>query len=267
MNKKDCIRNIYSVSQVLFHTVWLLITLAITGCGDSSKASAGSTLTQSKPVRLPPIKVALFFDKSGSSGKNRVAQTDPQYLEPLIEVLRRNGGELRLGLITDESNHTLVPLRIDSPPLPPEKPPAEGNVFEEVERVSAYQKRVAEFESKKIAWQEKTDVQIRSFFQEVGPLLEKAPNARRSDVFGALHRAELFLSEPDLGWSQPTLRYVVLVSDGEDNVKKKFEGFKSGAQLLLINGAGTVGSLEYQKPIRFESIDAAFRFIDQSSKS
>ena len=69
------------------------------------------------------------------------------------------------------------------------------------------------------------------------------------------------MQEP-LGNYETPLRFVVLHTDGIDTKNKGTAVTPiPDTQVLLVNGSGVVGSLSAMKPVRFESIGAAYRYI------
>jgi hypothetical protein len=206
-------------------------------------------------------------DKTGSTEKTRTQQIQSEDLNQIVELISRCGGEIALGFVTDESNRSLVRLRVEVPEPPPSTPQLKDKpAFEAARSEDDYRKKKAEHEKKMEKWAEQTNLRKARFAKEAEAWLAQSPNFMRSDVWGALQRAELFIDENSASWPQPPHRYIVLVSDGEDNVNRPGVTINSETQLILINGSATVGSLQRLNPHRFESLDAALRHIIASEE-
>lgn len=209
----------------------------------------------------PPVKIDVMADKTASTQRTRTQQLQPADVDQLIDLLRLRGGDLAVGLIQDQSNRTLLRLRVKVPPSEPEAPSQEGNAFEVAERMEKYKADKNQAAILKREWQAEVDADVEQFRGELSALLEREPNFRRTDVWGAIWRADLFLSESDAGWPQPTHRYLILVSDAQDNVKQPATPLRSGAKLILVNGSASLGSIASLNPERFESVAAAFDYV------
>jgi hypothetical protein len=93
------------------------------------------------------------------------------------------------------------------------------------------------------------------------PRLQEPAKDKTTDISSALDRAELFLNEPGAVWPTETHRLIILNSDGIATTNRQPVEIKSGARLLLINGSGSLGTLEPLHPLRFESKQAALAYI------
>jgi hypothetical protein len=153
-----------------------------------------------------------------------------------------------------------------SPPQPSE-PSEKENPFEALKRQLEYKQKLAEYEEKHRAWQAKVDQQVLKFKDDITSLLNQKADANNTDVWSAVLRADLFLNESDAAWRQPTHRYLVLITDGLHNTKSTPLPMKSGAKVLMVNGAASLGSLERLNPQRFEAIASAFQFIGATERA
>jgi hypothetical protein len=246
--------------------VTLAALLLLSGCFDppSSSVVAPPNKVVAAASVAAPLKVGVMSDKTASAGHTRTPQLAPDDLNPLIELVCQRGGELGVGLVTDYSNNSLVRLRVETPPAPPREPTKEereGNAFDVAHLMDSYKAERAKYEEVKKQRDEEVGRRVEEFRAAVSELLARKPDARRSDVWGALRRAELFLSESDVGWAQPTHRYLLLVSDAQDNAGQPRLTLKSGAQLLIVNGSASLGSIASLNPQPFESPAAAFHHI------
>jgi hypothetical protein len=202
------------------------------------------------------LRIAFIQDKSLSTGETRTPQLTLDDLEPLVELQGQVGGELAVGTIDDRSNQSLVRLRIDAGPEEPVAPASADNSLERWQQQNAFRKQKAEFEQQQQAWQDAMQERIAAFQTAVDPILSAPANAQRSPVWDAVRRADLFLSEPQVGRSEPH-RYMVLITDGMDDVGAQPVPVHSGVRILMVNGSGQMGSLAVLRPQRYESIGAA----------
>jgi hypothetical protein len=184
------------------------------------------------------------------------------HIDALIAVVRRRSGELTYGTVAADSNRVLHRLSIAPGPVAPVRPSTDGNPFAAREAMHVYRTAAATYDTQQRVWQADVDARIAAFRSDVEPLLALPPDARRSDVLGAVERADLFLAELAPGARRAS--YLLLISDGIDNVHRPFAGLQSHASLLIVNGVGSVGSLENLKPLRFESIEPTLRYLEQA---
>jgi hypothetical protein len=272
-----------SKSKVVIVTAALVLAVIANGCGGvtitgdpgvhqsppqltSSSQAAGdcgfadAKVTNSAERALHPIRMAVFQDKSGSAATTRTAQLNEDDFAVPINVLRCTGGELGVGIINDRSNSPLVRLRIEAPPERP-RPTQATNPFERAEQEAIYRSQLETFDKQQEQWRVQANQRIATFYEQLKLLLKQDAKARRTSVWPAVARADLFLNEPDTGWSKPTHRYAAFNTDAIDTVHSAPVTMKSGSKLLLVNGAASVGVLGSLNPLCFESVLAAFRFV------
>lgn len=261
------------LSVALIFTLVLALALAVFGCGtpDAETLSASGAATTAETDVLDaslgaPLRVALVQDMTGSSEENMTPLLSHDQLRSLIALCRTDGGELTVGVIKENSNHVFARLTIERPPAPPVKAvPTGGNAIalqaarQKAEKAYAAEK--AGFTLRVAAWEDIIDRREADFLARVQQLLARLPDARRSDVHDAVRRADRFLAEDDAIFGAPSHRYLVAVSDCIDNVRKPAPQLTSGATFIVVNGAGSLGTLGELHPHQFESIDAAVRFI------
>jgi hypothetical protein len=255
-----------------FRKAWILTPITVillllgSGCSDSStqtvqaEASPANAAIKTALIKSP-LRIAVIQDKSLSTGSTRTPQLQAADLEPLVELLGEAAGELAVGVIHDRSNLTFARLRID---VRPEEPVAflkADNPLERRKQQAAFRKQMEEFNAQQQAWQDEMQLRIGAFQEALEPVLAMRANAQHSPVWDAVQRAELFLTEAEPGGSAVPHRYALLITDGLDDVGARPVPVHSGARLLIVNGAGQLGSLAVLKPQRFESIEAAIRYI------
>jgi hypothetical protein len=226
--------------------------------------SASPTQRVSAPIqrkRLSPVKIAVFLDKTKSIDVNRVQPVSMADLVPIMDCVRHRGGELAVGLIRDDSNRSLERLLVPEPPESPTSPDEMQNPFLLAERRSEYEKESRAYKLKMERWQVTVDQNMAAFQDRLALLLKSPADAGRTDVWSAVRRAELFLSEPEDCWGSTPIKYTILVTDGEDNVRRKNVEIRSGSKILVVNGAAALGCLENLQPVRFESVPSAVQYI------
>lgn len=238
---------------------YIAVALLVAGC-DPSGTTLGVTekaaLAKAKSSSGSQVRIALIQDKSLSTGETRTPQLTLDDMEPLVELLGQTGGELTVGTIDNRSNRSLVRLRIDAGPEEPVAPAVADNSLERWQQQNALRKQKAEFEQQQQAWQDAMQERIAAFQTAVEPILSAPANAQHSPVWDAVRRADLFLSEPQVGGTEPH-RYVVLITDGMDDVGAEPVPVHNGTRILMVNGAGQLGSLAMLRPQRYESIGSA----------
>lgn len=250
--------------QTLAAGIAVLVIVLLAGCGHPAAPSAEASST---PVAIPakgqtmPVRLVIIQDKSLSTGETRTPQLQLADVEPLLAVLGQVGGELAVGIIHDRSNLSFVRLRIDAPPLEPVAPPKADNPLERRKQDIAFRKLTQEFKAAEQTWTEEMQNRVAEFQRDVEPMLALAADARRSPVWDSVQRAELFLSERDAAEATPPRRYAVFITDGLDDVGARSVPIRSGAKVLMVNGSAQLGSLAAIQPQRFESIQAAVRFV------
>ncbi len=220
-------------------------------------------------VVAAPVKVVVIQDKTGSTNWTRTPQLTLEDFDAPISLLKRSSGELAFGLIRDSSNRGLVRLHIDPAPVPPAETARTGHVFVDMRAANAYRAARAQYQQQLAVWQSATEANIALFKRQIQPLLDSAPNARASDVFGAIRRADLLLSEPEAAGKERAHRWILVASDGQHNQGPAMaNGLSSGARLVCVNSAGeSCGSLERFKPLKMESISSGIRYLIETEMS
>lgn len=231
-------------------------------CRSGSNSGGGTADKVPSAIGPSPVRIAFLQDKTGSTSWTRTPQLTTQQLDLLIAVMRPIGGELGFGLIRNDSNRSLVRLRIETPPGRVAKPKKTGQLFKDALGMERYRTEQAKFQQELSLWEAETDRRIARFKKDVQPLLDSHADATSTDIWGAVRRADLFLAENDAAWGCSTRRWAVFASDGLHNRHQvKPALLRSGARVLVINSAAEAGSLAALHPDAFESLEAAFRYI------
>ncbi|HSK73470.1 MAG TPA: hypothetical protein VK892_17360 [Pyrinomonadaceae bacterium] len=229
-------------------------SLLLTGC---SSGSSSVLPPLGSPVKVSPIKVALLLDKSGSANVTRTNQPSFEDLQPVVDRLKLAGGEFALGLVTDNSNKSLLRLRIEPPPVEPAKPADEGDAEKIAAEYDEFRQAQSDYLRLLSEWKTETENRVSKFSSDATELLKTPADAKKTDVFNALNRVDLALAEKDRVFSEDVKKVIILNSDAQDNVKAKLNKLNSGAKLIVVNGIGSVGSLKDLNPELFESLETA----------
>lgn len=225
-------------------------------------AACGGTLDQSSRTepQQGPVRICVLQDLTGSIRKTRTVVVTPEDLRLLAEIVKARTGELGFGIIGERSDLPLVRLTLleSPPPEPPARPP--GNPI----RQGAWQRQWREYEEQRTAYDQRVQQQVEAFVKAAEARLQGKLD-RVSDVCGGIHRCDLMLAEPA---PHHVERFMVLITDGLHNVRSSRcpDALSSGAQVLLVNGEGILGVVERYAPVRFESLEAALRFIRNPKK-
>lgn len=247
--------------------VLMTVALLMAGCSPSPDGSSGGPAVVASEIARPPLRIALIQDKSLSTGETRTPQMTLDDMQPLVELLGRNGGELAVSVISDRSNLSMARLRIEAGPQEPVALPPASNSLERLSQRNAFRRIKADFEKQRESWRDQMQDRIAAFQSVVEPILSMPAKAQHSPVWDAVRRADLFLCEPEAGSSSEPHRYVLLITDGIDDVSGKPVSVRRGTQILMVNGSGTMGSLGVLNPDRFESIASAVQYVvDTESK-
>lgn len=253
-------------SLFCFVALFAFTIFFVTGCSVPGSTSSSATRNDSETVTSrQPVKICIVPDFSRSMRGTHTAQLQAEDLAPLVELLQQTGGEIAVGVVA-EDDLPLLRLRIDPRPARPTTPPRTDDAPEWARRINEYRAQLARYEQEDAQWQRIVAPRIDVFNRELSSLLARERNEMRSRVLEAVSRADLFLNVDDRAWGQPTRRYLILVSDGIDDVgtprrPRQIPALRSGATLFIVNGTGGSGSLSHLNPQNVESVSDAIRDI------
>lgn len=245
----------------------LAITACIApACGDAA-SNMPADITSTSPSRTcAPVKVALIIDKSKSAPGTRTPTVSLDNVESIINIVATCGGELAVGVIHDRITDPFVRLRLDARPQKPADSQARNVLRQRRQQATIERAHSAEVQT----WEDDAQSRIETFGERVTQLIEHPVDANWSPVWDSVARGDLFLSERDREPFSDAQRVLILVSDAVDDVRgasaqrrAPLQALKSGAAVLIVNGAGSAGSLAALRPESFESFDAAVRYVEQ----
>lgn len=235
-------------------------------CGDTARTAPAGTASTAVGVACEPVKIALIADKSKSAPGMRTPDVTSEDVDSLLEVVAACGGELAVGVIHDRMTDPFVRVRLAAVP----QKAADSQAANKLKRRSEQRIIDRDYDDTVARWEEATTPRVEAFRERVGSLIGHAADANWSPVWDAVARGDLFLAERESGTTTDARRVLLLVSDAVDDVRgavaqrrAPLQTLKSGATVLIVNGAGTAGSLAGLKPESFEAFDAAVRFVEQ----
>jgi hypothetical protein len=213
-----------------------------------------------------PLLIIVFKDETPSRYSNGVPELRSADFETLLGLLERNGGDLAIGWIRDRSNKPLKHCHFDEPPVPTaQAPERNGNVFVRAKETKKYAQALHDDAIRVSEWHQRNQESLVDCRTTLGVALKWHHDAPRTDIAGALRRAQLAFGEPQDSWLLPPQRYLLMVTDGLGNVGGSALDKLVETKLLLVNSAGTLGTLEVFQPIRFENVASALRFLATDS--
>lgn len=227
------------------------------GCTSAPVASVEAAPPQPKP----PIRIGVLVDKTLSATWTRVPAVTVADFEPLIRLVGERGGEIAVGLIRDRSNRGLRRLPVSPRPAAPAEPNSHQNPFLLAEARARHEADRRAYEAALADWQSELDQRLAAFRKDLSELLALPADARRTDLWDAIRRAELFLNEPQSASRPAPQNWLLLLTDGKDNVGRPTVALRSKARLLVINGSAAVGELAELNPVAFESFSAAVAYL------
>jgi hypothetical protein len=208
-----------------------------------------------------PLVVAVSQDKTGSAEVNPTPQLRNSDLSPLYAALRCGGGEIGLNLITSNVSQNLERLRVEPPPVAPVSPGNDPNPLVMAEKMASFKTDRERYEVVMRFWNARTEQAIESFQQRIKRALNTPARFKRTDFNGSIAALTLFLNEPRPGWEGRMRRFYLVVSDAQDNVHSRPLSVCADARFLIVFGGEAPAPLKTFKPIRFEAIEPAVRYI------
>lgn len=257
------LRHKTSIMSVALIVALAAVPLFTVGCnrahsGDTRVATAMATSKAADPAFSTPLDISLQIDKSASVIPNGVDTVTMADVNEMALLLKLHGGNLGVGMITGHSDEPNVELHVSPPPVAPVAPSRNLNVFRRAILMPRFKAEQAAFRKRMDKWEMSTDQALRQFMAEVAPIVKHKANAQRTDIGGAIRRAELFLNSVQ---QREARHYLVLVTDLGDNRNIPFEPAPNISCLLVSNALANVGLLKGFDVVRFESMEEVIRFL------
>jgi hypothetical protein len=237
--------------------MFVMILATAVGCGSAPVTPVTPTPAEPKA----PVRIGVLVDKTLSTTWTGVPAVAAEDFEPLLRLLLERGGELAVGLIRDRSNRGLRRLPMSLPPTPPAEPNPHQNPFLFAEAQAKYESEHREYEAALAAWRSEAEGRVAAFRKDLSELLAAAADAKRTDLWDAIRRAELFLNEPGTAAQPAAHKWLLVLSDGEDNMRRPKAALRSGARLLVVNSFARLGDLADLGAVPFESFQAAAAYL------
>jgi hypothetical protein len=236
-----------------------LVILILTSCPFGTPADP-SGLPSAAPAKgaRSPLRIVVLYDKTDSRAENLIEDLRPEHLHALCAKLIERGGELALGIIDDASNQKLARISFD---LPLPRPHLTGNPFADRKKLREYNLELERREAELARWQQIAWARVQHFITSVEPLLSTDTLAPVTDIAGGIRRARLFLQERH-PYVPEMEKYLLLITDGEETRQLgQTVRIEKDIHVLVANGQGVIGILDSLRPVPFESIEAAVRWI------
>lgn len=249
----------------------LVSTLALAGCEmpwtETQPAATAAEAPAHNAAEVHPVKIVVLEDQTGSRTTTRTEQVTPASLEPCIALLKETSGVLLVGAIRDTSNRTLIRLVIPPAPPRPVARPLPSNAFEALDVQALNDREQSAYEALDGEWQQDVDARVAEFLRNVEELTSNPKLAWRSAVAAAIARADAAVAEPETVSSEGR-RFVVLSSDAVETTGKAITPLRSGAMLVVVNGAGILGSAAVVPGVQqFENLAAALLWVTETVRT
>jgi hypothetical protein len=252
--------NLLRIGGLAILIVAAAIAASHTSPGSASKPQPVVQAVEAVTDTAPPLRALVAIDDTLSMDASRTPEVSTASLGPLLDRMQASGGELAIGFIRERSDAPLLRLYIPSPPEQPVPIATVGDVFSRAKAKQQQEQQTAQYAADCRHWRADATGRINAFLGELAPLLSEPRDARRTDIRSMVVRADLFLAEPTT-YSRPPRNIIIFITDGLDDVNTETPPpLASHADVLLVNGVGTVAYLAPLNPVRFESLDAALRF-------
>ena len=247
----------------------------LTGCNSPTLIPAVAN-SQPPAVLSSPVRIYVAIDRTVSVSASKIPNLKLDNLQPLLELVKKVGGEVRVGEVCTSSDLRLNSFYMPEPPQAPQPPaampkPGTVNPLELPKlqqqydlQAQAYQQQLSTYDRAMAARQLQAQRNSSKFTSKISKILEQPPSCKASDLVGMVERGDLYLAEAG-NWQQRPRNIALLITDGLETARnnpKKVE-FISKPQVLLVSSGGQAGILQpllgSHKP--YESIEGAVRFI------
>ncbi|WP_310413585.1 hypothetical protein [Chamaesiphon sp. OTE_8_metabat_110] len=245
----------------------------LTGCNSTPPISVAAN--PQPPAISSPVRIYVAIDRTFSVGASKIPTLKLDNLQPLLELVKKVGGEIRVAEVCTSSVR-LNSFYLSEPPLAPQTPtpmPKSGTVnpleLPKLQKqydlqAKVYQQQLSSYQQAMASRQQEAQQNSTEFTTKISKVLAQPANCQASDVVGTIERGDLYLSEAG-NWRQPPRNVALLITDGLETAQNnpKQVKFASNPQVLLVSSGGRAGILQPllggNKP--YESIEGAVRFI------
>ena len=205
-----------------------------------------------------PVIVAGVIDQSGSMKLSGTPPVSVEDFKPLLDLISRCSGEIGVTFVRSDSAKPIERFRVDEPIPPPLKPiqKEDEENYEFADRRDEYVSELAEWNKSVKEKTAKLQPKIEEYLNNLKPLLAQTPKGS-TDLWSAINRVDVFLSEGDATWRVKPNRYLIVISDAQDTIGKPKNDFKSDSVVLWVNGNASGKNLKDFPYKRFESYKAA----------
>jgi hypothetical protein len=272
-----------SIRKIIFGSVLASLS-ACTAEAQNAPVKHNIAEVQNTPAKsntasiLPPILVFGSLDKTGSAPSSKIPNAGSTDFQPIVEKIKQHGGEIRVGIICDDSDKPLASFYLAEPPTIPTAPdplPKAGKVNllelpklrkEHSVKVADYKKQMASYKILVAERNKEADRRSQDFTTKLDALTSKPSSCQSTDIVGMVERGDLFLSETNR-WKQTPEKFALLITDGIEtrHTPPKSLRFTSQPKVVLVSSGGQTGILQPllgdSKP--YESIASAVRFITE----
>lgn len=252
--------NLFRIGGLAVLIIAAAVAASHTSSGTASKSDRVLQTVDTVTDAPPPLRVLVAVDDTLSMRESRTPEVSTTSLGPLLDRIQMVGGELAIGFIRERSGAPLLRLYVPAPPEPPITIGAGGDLFSRAKAKQQQERQTEQYAADRRHWRADATARVNAFLSELAAMLSEPRDAKRTDIRSMIVRADLFLAEPTT-YLRPTINIIIFVTDGIDDVNTETPPpLASHADVLLVNGTGTVAYLAPLNPVRFESLDAALRF-------
>jgi hypothetical protein len=224
-------------------------------------------------VTEAPVKLVTGIDLTNSGDINRVVTPTIDQIKDMALVVMRRGGDFRVDAIGSQSDTSMIAVSFaepEAPLLPLESSPNEDSVnpLERPQLREKYKAKKALHDSEQQKHDQReaqrnadNQSKFEAFLPKVAPLLKLRGTQKATDIVGMGERMNLALKEPYLTKGQAVRQIALLMTDGEETVKKnpKVVKFADGTEVIIVCAGSGTGILKGQQ---FENLDSAIRYIN-----
>ena len=234
------------------------------GCSptiSSDSLSNTVVVSPSSPV-CSPVRIANAFDQSGSMGWTVTKRITTDELKPVLPLLLRCGGEFSMTFIRSESNRPMFRFSVTEPTVEPILTPRgeDEEPFKFADRKNKFEKDHPAWKNKKIERDKIYGQKFEEFLAEIEPVLNINPKGG-TDLWGAVLRSKIALSDSPYVWNSEPHFYLTLVSDGIDSMGKPKVVLDKKIKVFWVDSKTEDSVLRVLNAERCESFSAALASI------